>query len=73
MISKTLLIINHILKFNLKLSNFDSEEKQIRHRIDDEFTKISRPLGKFVHISSHDKELKDLSSKIASSPYDVLR
>ena len=55
-----------------ELSNFDSEEKQIRHRIDDEFTKISRPLGKFVHISSHDKEIKDLTAKLASSPYDVL-
>ncbi len=55
-----------------ELSNLDSEEKQIRHRIDDEFTKISRPLGKFVHISSHDKEIKDLTPKLASSPYDVL-
>ena len=55
-----------------ELSNFDSEEKQIRRNIDDEFTKVSRPLGKFVHISSHDKELKDLTAKLASSPYDVL-
>jgi len=55
-----------------ELSNFESEEKQIRHNIDDEFTKISRPLGKFVHISSHDKEIKDLTAKLASSPYDVL-
>ena len=54
------------------LSNLNSEEKEIRHRIDDDFTKISRPLGKFVHISSHDKEIKDLTSKLASSPYDVL-
>ena len=29
-------------------------------------------LGKFVHISSHDKELKDLTAKLASTPYDVL-
>ena len=55
-----------------ELTNFDSEEKQIRHRIDDEFTKISRPLGKFVHISSHDKEIKDLTATLASVPYDVL-
>ena len=48
------------------------EEVKIRHDIDDEFTKISRPLGKFVHISSHDKELKDLTAKLASTPYDVL-
>ena len=55
-----------------ELTNFDSQEKQIRHRIDDEFTKISRPLGKFVHISSHDKEIKDLTATLASVPYDAL-
>mgnify|MGYP003310093721 CR=1 FL=1 len=55
-----------------ELVSFDSEENKIRHHIDDEFTKISRPLGKFVHISSHDKELKDLTATLASSPYDVL-
>ena len=55
-----------------ELANFDSEEKKIRHYIDDEFTKISRPLGKFVHISSHDKDIRDLTSTLASTPYDVL-
>lgn len=55
-----------------QLSDCDSEEVKIRHDIDDEFTKISRPLGKFVHISSHDKELKDLTAKLASTPYDIL-
>jgi len=60
------------LEINSKLSKCESEEKQIRHNINDEFTKISRPLGKFVHISAHDKELKDLTPKLASSPYDVL-
>tara|TARA_B110000116_G_scaffold248796_1_gene242050 strand:- start:452 stop:1750 length:1299 start_codon:yes stop_codon:yes gene_type:complete len=55
-----------------QLFDCDSEEVKIRHHVDDEFTKISRPLGKFVHISSHDKELKDLTAKLASTPYDVL-
>ena len=54
------------------MSDCDSEEVKIRHDIDDEFTKISRPLGKFVHISSHDKDLKDLTAKLASTPYDAL-
>jgi len=60
------------LEIQLKLSDLDSEEKQIRNNINDEFTKISRPLGKFVHISAHDKELKDLTAKLASRPFDVL-
>ena len=55
-----------------QLSDCDSEEVKIRHHVNDEFTKISRPLGKFVHISSHDKELKDLTAKLSSIPYDVL-
>ena len=55
-----------------QLSDCDSEEAKIRHHVNDEFTKISRPLGKFVHISSHDKELKDLTAKLASTPYDIL-
>ena len=55
-----------------QLSDCDSEEVKIRHHVNDEFTKISRPLGKFVHISSHDKELKDLTAKLASTPYDIL-
>ena len=60
------------LNIKSQLSDCDSEEVKIRHHVDDEFTKISRPLGKFVHISSHDKELKDLTAKLASTPYDVL-
>ena len=55
-----------------QLSDCDSEEIKISHHVDDEFTKISRPLAKFVRISSHDKELKDLTAKLASVPYDVL-
>ena len=60
------------LNVKSQLSDCNSEEVKIRHHIDDEFTKISRPLGKFVHISSHDKDLKDLTAKLASTPYDVL-
>jgi DNA repair exonuclease SbcCD ATPase subunit len=60
------------LDIKSELSDCNSEEIQIRHSIDDEFTKISRPLGKFVHISSHDKDLKDLTAKLSSTPYDVL-
>jgi hypothetical protein len=60
------------LNMKSELINYDSEEKQIRHKIDDEFTKISRPLGKFVHISSHNKEIKVLTAKLVSTPYDVL-
>ena len=60
------------LNVKSQLSDCDPEEVKIRHHVNDEFTKISRPLGKFVHISSHDKELKDLTAKLASTPYDVL-
>ncbi|MDA1124693.1 MAG: hypothetical protein O3C04_03490, partial [Crenarchaeota archaeon] len=35
-----------------QLSECDSEEVKLRHYIDDQFTKISRPLGKFANTSS---------------------
>tara|TARA_Y100000590_G_scaffold305665_1_gene344769 strand:+ start:2421 stop:3722 length:1302 start_codon:yes stop_codon:yes gene_type:complete len=55
-----------------EFDEFNSKKDQIRRRINDEFTKVSRPLGKFIHISSHDKELKQLTQDLSSSPFDIL-
>ena len=55
-----------------KFEDINFEQQKIRKRINDEFTKISRPLGKFVHITSHDKELKHLTEQLSSSPFDIL-
>ena len=55
-----------------KLDGLDAEEKKIRYRIDDYFVRISRPLNKYVHISSLDKPLKILNEKLLVSLYDNL-
>ena len=51
-----------------KLDNLDVEEKKLRYSIDEHFVKISRPLNKYVHISSLDKPLKILNQKLLVSP-----
>jgi len=55
-----------------KLDHLDLEEKKLRYSIDEHFVKISRPLNKYVHISSLDKPLKILNQKLLVSPYDTL-
>jgi len=55
-----------------KFEEINFEQQKIRKRINDEFTKVSRPLGKFVHMTSHDKELKHLTEQLSSSPFDIL-
>ena len=55
-----------------KLENLDVEEKKLRYSIDDYFVKISRPLNKYIHISSLDKPLKIINEKLLVSPYDIL-
>ncbi len=63
---------NEYITTKSKLDSLDSEEKQLRYSIDEHFVKISRPLNKYVHISSLDKPLKILNEKLLVSPYDTL-
>ena len=63
---------NEYVTTKSKLDNLDPEEKKLRYHIDDYFVKISRPLNKYVHISSLDKPLKIINEKLLVSPYDIL-
>ena len=47
------------LKLKQSLSKINSEKSQIKNQIDSQFTKISRPLGRYEYISS-DKEQRSL-------------
>jgi hypothetical protein len=49
-----------------------NEEAQIDKEIDDEFSKISRPLGKYVYVTSLEKPLKVLLEQLVRSPSKVL-
>jgi len=48
------------------------EEDKIKHEITEYFTKISRPIHKYVYISSLEKSQKILLGKLESDPYDVI-
>ena len=49
-----------------------TKKKKLRYKLDEYFVKISRPLNKYIHISSLDKPLKILNEKLLKSPYDIL-
>jgi len=63
--SEFLNIKNNIVKL-------DSEKSQIKNDIDLQFTKISRPLGKYSYISSLEKPQKLLMEKLIQNPINVL-
>ena len=50
----------------------DQKKTQLAGRVLDRFTKISRPLGRYEHASSLDKDQKALLSGLLRSPFDVL-
>ena len=54
------------------INNLQSEKSRIRSDIDQQFTKISRPLTKYGYVSSLDKPLKILMGKLLQNPFDVL-
>ena len=55
-----------------KLASLENEEKLIKKNVEEQFIKISRPLNKYVYVSSLDKPLKIMTGNLASSPYDVI-
>ena len=60
------------LELESTLSNFTNEKSQIKRSIDGQFTKISRPLGRYEYGSSLDKEQKNLLTQLVHEPFDVL-
>ena len=60
------------LQINEKLNSLSNEKNKIKDEIELQFTKISRPLNKYVYISSLDKPQKKLLVNLIADPYDVL-
>ena len=60
------------LQINENLDSLSSEKNKIKNEIELQFTKISRPLNKYVYVSSLDKPLKKLLANLIANPYDVL-
>ena len=60
------------LQTSTKLDSMSSEKNKIKSEIEFQFTKISRPLNKYVYVSSLDKPQKKLLENLIANPYDVL-
>ena len=60
------------LQISKNLDSLSSEKNKIRNEIELQFTKISRPLNKYVYVSSLDKPQKKLLANLIKNSYDVL-
>ena len=54
------------------LDEFVEQKSTIKTQINTQFTKISRPLGRYEYASSLDKDQKNILSNLVSEPIDVL-
>ncbi len=55
-----------------KLNEFTNQKSKIKSEIDTQFTKISRPLGRYAYASSLDKDQDRILSTLVKNPFDVL-
>jgi len=60
------------LQINEKLDSLSTEKNKIKDEIEHQFTKISRPLNKYVYVSSLDKPQKKLLVNLIANPYNEL-
>jgi hypothetical protein len=58
------------IKKNLEL--LDGEEEEIKKQIDFQFSKISRPLGKYSYVSSLEKPLRSIMEKLIDEPFNII-
>ncbi len=56
-----------------KLNDFTNQKSKIKSEIDNQFTKISRPLGRYAYGSSLDKEQSAVLSTLVDDPFNALR
>ena len=61
-----------LLEAKERMGRLDSKKNNLKNKIHDHFTKISRPLGRYNHASSLDKEQKILLATLIQSPFDAL-
>jgi len=60
------------LKIRKEMDTLALEDDMIKHEIDLQFSKISRPLGKYSYISSLEKPLKRIMEELITNPSKVL-
>ena len=55
-----------------KLNEFTTQKSRIKSEIDTQFTKISRPLGRYAYGSALDKDQSRILSTLVDDPFDAL-
>ena len=55
-----------------KLNEFTTQKSKIKSEIDTQFTKISRPLGRYAYGSALDKDQSRILSTLVDDPFDAL-
>jgi len=60
------------LKIKEEINSFLSVRLEIKNQIDSQFANISRPMNKYIYISSLDKLQKKLLENLLNNPIDVL-
>jgi hypothetical protein len=60
------------LEIKNKIDLLSSEKSDIKNIIDIQFSKISRPLGKYSYISSFEKPVKKMMDELVNDPYQVI-
>ena len=62
----------HMLEIEKKLGDLKSQEESLDKEIDDEFSKVSRPLGKYIYVTSLDKPLKNTLERLVERASKVV-
>lgn len=60
------------LEYKKQIDHVRSQQYKLNKEIDDEFSKISRPLGKYVYVTSLDKPLKIILESLIANSSDTL-
>jgi len=60
------------IEIKRKIDSLSSERNEIKSKINDQFSKISRPLSKYSYISSFEKSMKKIMEDLIADPYQAI-
>ncbi|HEX5457068.1 MAG TPA: hypothetical protein VFX64_01635 [Candidatus Nitrosotalea sp.] len=60
------------LEIRCKIDSMSSEKSDVKNVIDIQFSKISRPLGRYSYISSFEKPVRKMMDELVANPYEVI-
>ncbi|MDE1812375.1 MAG: hypothetical protein KGH86_06145 [Thaumarchaeota archaeon] len=60
------------LEIKTRIDSMSSEKSDVKNAIDFQFSKISRPLGRYSYISSFEKPVRIMMDELLANPYEVI-